>query len=70
MQKVLIDLCRHPSYTGMYLIYLGIGIWTAGNGSWMRESGVLDTWLGRGFVASFAAYAMTLGLCSFISYGL
>ena len=34
---------RHPSYTGLIGAFSGIGLCLLGQGSWARESGVLDT---------------------------
>ncbi|KAK0459210.1 uncharacterized protein EV420DRAFT_1269306 [Desarmillaria tabescens] len=40
------SVVRHPSYTGMIMILVGTGLWQAAPGSWTRESGYLQTWLG------------------------
>ena len=38
---------RHPSYSGVAMIYFGLAIWQASLGSWTRESGVLDNITGK-----------------------
>jgi protein-S-isoprenylcysteine O-methyltransferase Ste14 len=40
-------IVRHPSYTAMYLVEIGIVCFHASRGSWLRESGVLDKNMGR-----------------------
>ncbi|KAJ3739648.1 hypothetical protein DFH05DRAFT_484392 [Lentinula detonsa] len=53
---------RHPSYTGVLLIIAGLFIWQGGPNSWMRQSGILASWAGKGFAAACAAWLGTLGL--------
>lgn len=52
---------RHPSYTGVAMIYAGLAIWQISPGSWVRASGVLDIAIGKaclGFVlASMAIFS-------------
>ncbi|EPS94116.1 hypothetical protein FOMPIDRAFT_1033484 [Fomitopsis schrenkii] len=38
---------RHPSYSGLILTIAAFALWTAGPGSWLRESGWLATPIGR-----------------------
>ncbi|KAF8891388.1 hypothetical protein BD779DRAFT_1670996 [Infundibulicybe gibba] len=45
---------RHPSYSGLGLVYLGIAMWHADRNSWLRQSSVLDTSVGRALVGSLA----------------
>ncbi|KAF8891390.1 hypothetical protein BD779DRAFT_1784781 [Infundibulicybe gibba] len=45
---------RHPSYSGLGLVYLGIAMWHADRNSWLRQSSVLDTSVGRALVGSVA----------------
>ncbi|KAJ3783089.1 hypothetical protein GGU10DRAFT_274253 [Lentinula aff. detonsa] len=52
---------RHPSYTGVLLIIAGLFIWQGGPNSWMRQSGILASWAGKGFAAACAAWLGTLG---------
>ncbi|TFK33510.1 hypothetical protein BDQ12DRAFT_615142 [Crucibulum laeve] len=40
---------RHPSYTAMIMTIVGAFISNL-QGSWVRECGVLDTWIGRGLL--------------------
>ena len=41
---------RHPSYTGLMLVYFGCIPWHLSKGSWVRESGVWSTTFGEIFV--------------------
>ena len=41
---------RHPSYTGMIMIFIGWFPWQLGKGSWVMESGFWDMTLGRTLV--------------------
>ncbi|KAF8890123.1 hypothetical protein BD779DRAFT_1438753 [Infundibulicybe gibba] len=40
-------IVRHPSYLGKILNTAGMMFWCGSSGSWVRESGVLETFLGR-----------------------
>ncbi|KAF9485675.1 hypothetical protein BDN70DRAFT_537351 [Pholiota conissans] len=53
---------RHPSYTGMMLSHPGWFLWQFGRGSWVRESGVLGTVLGRTVVAMYAIFIVAFPL--------
>jgi protein-S-isoprenylcysteine O-methyltransferase Ste14 len=46
---------RHPAYTGALLVYIGIFCFHGSPGSWLRESGVLETILGKILVCSIIA---------------
>jgi len=48
---------RHPSYSGALMGQFGVVCWFCGRGSWVRESGVLDTMAGSAY---FYAYALFL----------
>ncbi|KAF9468406.1 hypothetical protein BDZ94DRAFT_1246732 [Collybia nuda] len=37
------SVVRHPGYTGLSIVYIGLLCWHGAEGSWLRESGVLDT---------------------------
>ncbi|KAI0066318.1 hypothetical protein BV25DRAFT_1821234 [Artomyces pyxidatus] len=41
---------RHPSYTGLYALFVGCALVLYGDGSWFRESGWLESQLGRAWV--------------------
>ena len=41
------SVVRHPSYTGFILIYGGWSPWHPSRGSWIMESGLWNTMLGR-----------------------
>lgn len=58
------SVVRHPSYTGWFLQSIGVALWSCGAGSWARESGRLDTPLGR------AAATVFLGLQTYIAFGM
>ncbi|KAH7928311.1 hypothetical protein BV22DRAFT_1044696 [Leucogyrophana mollusca] len=36
------SVVRHPSYTGMVMAYIGLGVLHGSRGSWLRTSGILD----------------------------
>lgn len=48
---------RHPSYSGIVLVYIGAACWFGSRGSWLRESGVLDTTGGR---VAFGTYGFLM----------
>jgi len=58
---------RHPSYTGLIMIFAGLGIWQASPGSWIRESGVLETTVGRVFAGFAALWNATMGMIVWLS---
>lgn len=37
------NVVRHPGYAGTATVYIGILLWLGSKGSWLRESGVLNT---------------------------
>lgn len=45
---------RHPSYAGLLLSHPGWYLWQLGRGSWVRESGLWGTLLGKLLVAAYA----------------
>jgi len=44
---------RHPGYVALTLVELGLWVWHLGPGSYLRESGLLDTKLGRDLFGVF-----------------
>ncbi|RDB24809.1 Protein-S-isoprenylcysteine O-methyltransferase B [Hypsizygus marmoreus] len=52
------SVVRHPGYTGVLGMYIGVVLWYGSRGSWVRESGLLETVLGKAFVGSFASIIM------------
>ena len=54
------SIVRHPGYTGMLISHSGWFLWQFGEGSWVRESGLWDTTLGK-FVTVSYAIAVILG---------
>ncbi|KAF9465734.1 hypothetical protein BDZ94DRAFT_1214105 [Collybia nuda] len=41
---------RHPSYTGLVAVFFGSLLWYGSRGSWVRESGILETTIGKGVI--------------------
>ena len=41
------SVVRHPSYTGVILVFGGLFPWHLSKGSWIMESGLWNTMLGR-----------------------
>lgn len=54
------SIVRHPSYTGLLLTHPAWFFWQFGEGSWVRESGLWDTLIGKVVVSSFGVI-MILG---------
>ena len=46
---------RHPSYTGLMLVFVGWFPWQMSRGSWVMESGLWNTMLGRMLVLAYSA---------------
>ncbi|KAG6910482.1 hypothetical protein DXG01_010407 [Tephrocybe rancida] len=51
---------RHPSYTGFVMIFIGLCCWYGSSGSWIRESGILDSVVGKVFIGAFTAVVVKL----------
>ncbi|GLB44302.1 putative class VI-like SAM-binding methyltransferase superfamily, isoprenylcysteine carboxyl methyltransferase family protein [Lyophyllum shimeji] len=51
-------MVRHPSYSGMLAIHIGMYCWWGSRGSWLREAGFLDTTGGKIALVAFAMYEM------------
>ncbi|KDR81040.1 hypothetical protein GALMADRAFT_277115 [Galerina marginata CBS 339.88] len=47
------SIVRHPSYTGLIIAHPGWFLWQFGEGSWVRESGIWNTAVGKVVVMSF-----------------
>ncbi|KAG5642197.1 hypothetical protein DXG03_003413 [Asterophora parasitica] len=52
------SVVRHPSYAAMLAVECGMYCWYAAEGSWLRESGLLDTSVGRVVTTVVAMYKM------------
>ncbi|KAF9468416.1 hypothetical protein BDZ94DRAFT_785470 [Collybia nuda] len=52
------NIVRHPGYAGLLATYFGMFCWFGARGSWLRESGLLETLPGSVF---FATLAIALG---------
>jgi protein-S-isoprenylcysteine O-methyltransferase Ste14 len=52
----------HPSYTGMLLSHPGWFLWQFARGSWVRESGVLGTAVGKIAVGAYAVFIVVFPL--------
>ena len=50
------SVVRHPSYTGLGMVVVGIALLHATEGSWMRESGMLRTPLGQLVFVTFTLF--------------
>ncbi|OCH92221.1 hypothetical protein OBBRIDRAFT_833566 [Obba rivulosa] len=55
-------IVRHPSYTGMILIGAGNLVCTFADGSWWKESGLLDTPLGKFLRPAWIVYWIVIPL--------
>lgn len=53
---------RHPSYTGLMLVTVGINLCLLSPGSWVRESGVLETVFGKCCLAYWVAVSAAFPL--------
>ncbi|TFK49513.1 hypothetical protein OE88DRAFT_1736530 [Heliocybe sulcata] len=53
------SVVRHPSYLGLILAFMGFHILHLSPGSWLRESGVLSTVLGKGLLWAWLAVVST-----------
>jgi protein-S-isoprenylcysteine O-methyltransferase Ste14 len=53
-------IVRHPSYAGMLAVHIGMYCWWGSRGSWMMESGALDTIGGKAALAIYAIYEMAI----------
>ena len=51
------SIVRHPSYTAMLLMYIGMILWFTSGGAWLRESGILGILPGRMVVFVLTALA-------------
>jgi protein-S-isoprenylcysteine O-methyltransferase Ste14 len=47
------SVVRHPSYTGMMLVLGGLFPWHLSEGSWIMESGLWNTLLGKSLVVIY-----------------
>ncbi|KAF9468414.1 hypothetical protein BDZ94DRAFT_1154330, partial [Collybia nuda] len=58
------SVVRHPSYSGILMVYIGMVCWFGSRGSWLRESGVLETQGGKRFFGIFGTVmgAIMVGL--------
>ncbi|KAF5378614.1 hypothetical protein D9615_007181 [Tricholomella constricta] len=52
------SVVRHPGYSGMLAVHIGMYCWCGSRGSWLRESGILDTVGGKAVVICFATLEM------------
>jgi protein-S-isoprenylcysteine O-methyltransferase Ste14 len=52
------SVVRHPSYTGLMLVFIGWFPWQMSKGSWVMESGLWDTLLGRTLVVIYISIAI------------
>ncbi|PPR01158.1 hypothetical protein CVT24_006125 [Panaeolus cyanescens] len=55
----LYAVVRHPSYMGMQLTHIGSLLWHLTPGSWVRESGVLNTYMGLVLLSAYFCFIVT-----------
>jgi protein-S-isoprenylcysteine O-methyltransferase Ste14 len=55
------SIVRHPSYTGVILIFCGLFPWHLSKGSWIIESGMWNTMLGKLLVVMYFGVLNILG---------
>ena len=60
------SIVRHPSYTGLILILCGLFPWYLGKGSWVMESGLWNTMLGKLLVVMYFGAIHILGFFYFL----
>ena len=56
------SIVRHPGYTGLLISHSGWFLWQLSEGSWIRESGLLDTVQGKFVVLSYTVSVILGGL--------
>lgn len=61
----LYGFVRHPSYLGYTLSLTGLCLCQMTRGSWLMETGVLNSWVGRVVVGLWNLWAWYLWLCVF-----
>lgn len=54
-------IVRHPSYTACVLVFVGALLTRGADGTWLRESGVLDTVMGKIVVGLWVAIILMSG---------
>ena len=60
------SVVRHPSYSGILVVFPGLMCWFCSRGSWLRESGVLEFTAGFVFFYAFGLY-LSIGIMAGIS---
>ena len=50
---------RHPSYAALLAVYCGAACWICSRGSWLRESGVMETTTGSLFVYCYGIFLVS-----------
>ncbi|KNZ77958.1 hypothetical protein J132_02898 [Termitomyces sp. J132] len=53
---------RHPSYTGSTTVFIGTYFWYASSGSWVRESGILGTAIGKTLIGVFLVIYLKMAI--------
>ena len=56
------SIVRHPSYASLILLSVGWFPWHLGKGSWIMESGLWNTTLGRLLIAIYFSVLHILGM--------
>ncbi|EMD40004.1 hypothetical protein CERSUDRAFT_92495 [Gelatoporia subvermispora B] len=58
-------IVRHPSCLAYIVWAVGATAWMWASGSWVRECGVLDTWLGLGVVGAWTMIVLSVAALVF-----
>ena len=57
------SVVRHPSYTGLILVLGGLVPWHLSKGSWIMESGLWNTMLGKLLVVLYFSFMIIITFC-------
>ncbi|KAI0657308.1 hypothetical protein C8Q70DRAFT_1055838 [Cubamyces menziesii] len=60
---------RHPSYTALIMVTVGTLLCLTGSGSWLAESGVMNTLVGRLLVVAWAAEVVWIPIVMIMRVG-
>ncbi|KAI0335772.1 hypothetical protein GY45DRAFT_701929 [Cubamyces sp. BRFM 1775] len=62
-------IVRHPSYTALIMVTVGTLLCLTGSGSWLAESGVMSTLVGRLLVVAWAAEVVWIPIVMILRVG-
>ncbi|CDO69852.1 hypothetical protein BN946_scf184884.g11 [Trametes cinnabarina] len=63
------SVVRHPSYTALIMVTVGTLLCLTGSGSWLSESGILNTLIGRLLVIAWAAEVVWIPIVMILRVG-